>query len=126
MLLDTHVLLWVVTDSPRLGRTTAAAIREAPRVCFSAVSITEIRIKQMLGKLQVPDDLPRLVASQGLVGLPLSAEQADGILHLPDLVRHDPFDRLLLAQAASERMSFLTADARLTALGLSWVLDASQ
>lgn len=125
MLLDTHVLLWLLTASPRLGATATDAVRAAPQVYVSAVSVVEIRIKQMLGRLVVPDDFSARLDAQGLRELPLGATHADGLSAYPALTPHDPFDRLLVAQAAIERLSLLTADTRLLGLGLPFVVDAS-
>ena len=46
------------------------------------------------------------------------------MLRFPALVRHDPFDRMILAQAEAERMTLLTADRTLLVLGQTWIVDA--
>jgi len=125
MLLDTHVALWLLDDSPRLGRATAKRIRSAARVHVSSISLTELSIKAMIGKLTIPADLSSQLVAQGLVSLPYTAAHAGSIAQFNTLVRHDPFDRMLLAQAVAEGISFATADSRLLALGLPWVLDAT-
>lgn len=125
MLLDTHVLLWLVTGSPRLGNQATDAVHRASWVYFSAVSVAEMQIKGMLGRLVVPVGLVARLREQGLVPLALQPDHSEGLIDLPDLVRHDPFDRLLLAQAAAEDLAFLTADTRLLALGLGWIKDAA-
>lgn len=124
MLLDTHVCLWLLARPERIGPTAREAIVSAPSVRFSSVTIAEAALKRMLGRLDVPENLSEVLAQQGLSCLPLSEVHAAAIERFPALVRHDPFDRLLLAQASVERCSFVTADARLLSLGLDWVLDA--
>lgn len=109
MLLDTHVLLWLLGDSPRLGASARAAIERAPAVHVSAASLWEVSIKRALGKLSVPEDLPDRVEAAGLAWLDVSAEHAWRSQHV-ELPHRDPFDRLLLALAAHQRLPFLTAD----------------
>lgn len=126
MLLDTHVALWLLDASPRLGPKATATIRAARRVHVSSISLTELSIKAMLGKVTVPADLSARLAAQGLALLSYSAAHADAIVRFDTLARHDPFDRMLLAQAAVEGFAFATADRRLLGLGLPWIVDATQ
>lgn len=125
MLLDTHVLLWLLDGSPRLGPTVRRTIADTRRVMVSSVSHAELAVKQMLGKLTLPDDFARLVRQQGLHDLPFNAEHAGGMAVFEQLVRHDPFDRMLLAQANVEGIAFCTADRRLLELGLPGIVDAA-
>ncbi|MDT4916033.1 MAG: hypothetical protein QOH89_733 [Pseudonocardiales bacterium] len=90
----------------------------------SSVSVVEIVIKTMTGKLRSPDDLLARFAQQGLVGLPLTSEHAVELAAFPELARHDPFDRLLVAQAYQTGMDFLTADRALLSLGRDFIVDA--
>ena len=68
---------------------------------FSAISIAEITIKSMLGKLSVPEDIEQQLVASGLNEMPVTSAHAGALRALPVLVRHDPFDRLLVAQSAS-------------------------
>ncbi len=79
----------------------------------------------MLGTLSVPDKLAPRLAEQGLVLLSLTAEHAEGIREFPELTRHDPFDRLLVAQASQAGLQLLTADRVLLGLGCGFILDAT-
>lgn len=79
----------------------------------------------MTGRLDVSQDLHLALPGQGLTELPLSGAHAAAVAELPALARHDPFDRLLLAQALVERGRLLTVDRRLLGLGLAWVVDAA-
>lgn len=124
LLLDTHVVLWVLDDSPRLGAQAKALITGATRVHASAATVWELTIKAMLGKLVVPDDLARILPGQGMVPLDVTAEDAQAIRAYPDLARHDPFDRLLVAQAERGNLTFLTADAGLLGLEREFIRDA--
>lgn len=109
LLLDTHVVLWWRTDSPRLGRDARNAIASADVVWVSAVSGWEVAIKQALGKLRLRGQFAALVAAGGLSELALSLRHADTLADLP-LHHADPFDRMLIAQASVERLTVVTHD----------------
>lgn len=110
MLLDTHVVLWLLDDSPRLGARARAGLRSGDDVQVSAASLWELAVKAGLGKVTVPDDLPDLIAAAGLSLLPVTADHAWSIRDSV-LSHRDPFDRMLVAQAGVEGLPFLTADA---------------
>ena len=126
MLLDTHALLWLATDDARLGPEARGAIAAAPRVHYSSMSISEIVIKHLLGRIGLPGGsrFPDVFGDMGLVELPFTARHANALRDEPDLVRHDPFDRFLLAQASAEGIPLLTTDRVLLGLGRSSVRDA--
>ena len=110
ILLDTHVYLWWLQDHPKLSAAGKAAILAATDVYVSSASIWEAAIKASIGKLEA--DIAVLVAEitpNGFKELPVTAQHAARVQHLPDLHR-DPFDRILLAQALCEPLRFLTAD----------------
>jgi PIN domain nuclease of toxin-antitoxin system len=85
-------------------------------VFLSAVSLWEIWLKMSLGKLRLPADFEAKLAAESLEQLPLTAAHAHGVSKLPWHHR-DPFDRMLVAQAESERLVFLTADEVMTQYG---------
>lgn len=125
ILLDTHVLLWVVTGARRVGRRATAAIDRADSVLASPISYAELAVKGPRRNLQVPADLPSLVHDQGIRPLAFTEQHASALALVPVLEGHDPFDRMLLAQAQVEGCSFATADAVLLDLDLPWVFDAT-
>jgi PIN domain nuclease of toxin-antitoxin system len=126
LLLDSQALLWLLDDNPRLGSRARQAITSAQGVHVSAASVWELTIKSMLGKLSVPADLSRRLSAQGLVLLSITAEHAEAIRNFPELVRHDPFGRLLVAQAAQAGLRLLTADQILLGLGRDFIIDATR
>jgi PIN domain nuclease of toxin-antitoxin system len=110
LLLDTHVFIWAVDDDPKLSAAAWSIIEEADAVYVSSASIWEATIKYQLGKLKVgPDRLIDAVAPSGFLQLSISFRHAAAVARLPPIHR-DPFDRLLIAQAISEPLHFLTAD----------------
>ena len=110
LLVDTHALLWWLTDDPALSPEARDAIADPLSEPFvSAASMWEIAIKRSLGKVTAPDDLPDRIADEGLPWLPISASHAWQVRELP-LHHRDPFDRILMAQALIERLPIITAD----------------
>jgi len=109
-LLDTHVLLWWLADDPALGDRARDVISTPEnRILFSAASIWEIRIKQGIGKLDVPEDFVSVLADQAFEPLAVTVAHAHAVHGLP-LLHRDPFDRMLVAQARSEHLTILTCD----------------
>jgi PIN domain nuclease of toxin-antitoxin system len=126
LLLDSQTLLWLLDDSPRLGLEARTTISSARGVHVSAVTIWELTIKTMLGKLSVPTALSALLSGQGLLLLNITAEHAEAIRDYPELTRHDPFDRLLVAQADRAGLQLLTADRVLLGLQREFILDGTK
>ncbi|MDO5493066.1 MAG: type II toxin-antitoxin system VapC family toxin [Nesterenkonia sp.] len=126
MLLDTNALLWVHRDAEQLGPGARRMLTDGRRVLFSSASVTEIVIKHMLGRLELPggEAFPAIFVQAGLKELPLSSTHAAMMLREDHLPRHDPFDRMLMAQASAEGCDLLTSDTVLLGLGRSWILDA--
>ncbi len=122
VLLDSHVALWWLADSPSLGPKCREVIQGADEAYVSAVTPWELGIKRALGKLTMPDGLAASLTSEGFLSLPISMEHAERAPSLPAHHR-DPFDRMLVAQAQIEALVLLTADDRITAYGVE-VLDA--
>lgn len=109
-LLDTHVLLWWLDDAPDLSDEARELIKNKEDLVFvSAATIWEIRIKQGLGKLAVPDSFMSVLMKQAFEFLPITIHHADAIKDLPTLHR-DSFDRILIAQAICEDLTIITQD----------------
>ena len=109
LLLDSHVVLWWLDDNPALGRACRQAIADAEVAYVSVVSPWELGIKRALGRLSYPDGLLRRLAESGFELLAISGTHAETAPELP-LHHRDPFDRMLIAQAQSERLTIATAD----------------
>ncbi len=115
LLLDTHLLLWAVEDSPRLSKAACELIDdENNELFFSAASVWEIAIKRGLGRDDFDVDprmLRRGLLDNGYNELPVMSEHAVAIDALPS-IHKDPFDLLLIAQATVEDITLLTVDAQ--------------
>lgn len=125
LLLDTHVALWAITDHPGLSATARKLIL-SPRatVWISVASIWEISIKHSLGRGEMPvsgKDAIRYFRDAGYQFLAIEPEHAAAIETLPKH-HHDPFDRLLVAQALIEPMRLLTHDSNVARYGDTIVL----
>lgn len=116
LLLDTHVLLWAMEGSPRLGRRGRDLLTDpANEVWASAASMWEIAIKAALDKLRLVRPLESMCAAiveSGMGTLDVTMRHAAlvGSVRLP---HSDPFDRLLLAQCEVETLRLVSADRQL-------------
>nr|WP_197171913.1 type II toxin-antitoxin system VapC family toxin [Synechococcus sp. CBW1002] len=120
LLLDTQLLLWWAIEPKRLPAAVAGLLADpAQPLVLSVVSLWEVAIKSSLGRadFQVEAAALRLgLLGQGFRELPVRAEHALAVQHLPWLHR-DPFDRLLVVQAQVEGLRLFSADRTLAAYG---------
>lgn len=117
LLIDTHILLWVMQDAPQLGRPVRRLLNDADSIHVSSVSLWEIAIKCALGKLRVEQaELDAQLDNIGFTPLPVTLAHTRALRKLPPL-HSDPFDRMLVAQAISEPLHLLTHDRALAAYG---------
>lgn len=119
ILLDTHCWLWMQVAPKRLAADVRELLADPEhRLYLSAASSWEIAVKWALGKLPLPaspvEYVPARLERQGVEGLPVEHRHALQVGALPHHHR-DPFDRLLLAQALVEGLTFLTVDRQLAA-----------
>ena len=118
LLLDTHAALWALTEPRRLSRSSRTAMEDARNEVFvSVVSGWEIATKRALGKLQAPDDLEAGIRKQGFKPLLTTCHHVKlACALLPH--HHDPFDRMLVAQAQAEGLILVTRDADVPLYGV--------
>jgi len=123
LLLDTHIALWALVDSPRLPKRARTQILASGNdVYFSAASVWEIAIKHQLARGDMPisgGEAAQLFDEAGYIELPITAAHASVTEQLP-LHHADPFDRMLVAQAYAEPMRLLTHDRALCRYG-DWI-----
>jgi PIN domain nuclease of toxin-antitoxin system len=116
LLLDTQIYLWWLADSRKLAKATRERIEGADEVYVSAASIVECEQKISAGLLEADaDELARGIAASGFKELPVRALPAAAAASLRAQPGVDFFDRLLIAQAMSEPLRFLTANPALKA-----------
>lgn len=120
LLIDTHLFLWVLDDSPRLSPQAREKMTTPGAECLvSAVSFWEIAIKAGLRRAQFRVDVGKLIAGAHAAGLKLLAFEPDHAMRVARLPKHhsDPFDRALIAQAQVEQLTLLTPDSTLARYG---------
>jgi PIN domain nuclease of toxin-antitoxin system len=123
--LDTNVLIFALSSPKHLGKKSRARLQNNGMLHFSSLSVAEIQLKQdpKLEKLLSPG--PGGLVRSGFFQMPFSAEAAFSMSRFRFLAKSDPFDWMLLSQAASLNAKFFTTDQRLIDLGLDFVVDAS-
>lgn len=118
LLLDTHVFLWWRSDVGRMREAARNGIAAAEAVFVSVASAWEAAIKISLGRLELPSRFETGVVDSGFAKLPITFAHAEAVATLPQHHR-DPFDRLLVAQAASENLTLVTHDQKIGAYDVS-------
>jgi PIN domain nuclease of toxin-antitoxin system len=112
-LLDTHVVLWLAGNSPRMSPEAKRVIfDQASEKFVSIVSAWEVAIKCGMGRLNLTGgaaEFFRMAGENGFTLLPIEKKHVEQVQSLPFLHR-DPFDRMLVAAAVSERIGLITAD----------------
>ncbi len=122
VLLDTHVFLWALTDSPKLSVAQKDVLEsESNEVYLSVISIWELLIKVKSGKLALPEPvvayLTKQIKENHITLLTIRVAHLAKLESLP--LRHrDPFDRMLAAQSLAENMPLLSVDPRMPEYGV--------
>ena len=115
-LLDTHILIWFLTKSPKLHANVLEIMMEEQNEFFvSTESIREMIVKSKMGKLTLPADMDELLfelqEKQGIHLLTIEPKHLKQLYALEILPHHkDPFDHLLICQAIAEQMTLISAD----------------
>ena len=119
VLLDTHIALWAIDDSPRLPAQARELIANPRHAIWTSVAIKHSRNS---------DDMPvgsadalKYFQLSGYRILPIQAEHTLMVETLPHHHK-DPFDRILIAQASAEPMRLLTHDALVAKYSDSFIL----
>lgn len=122
LVLDAHTFLWWARNDAILAADARAAISDpANDIVVSAATIWEMEIKRAQGKLLAPPDLLEIVDAEGFTCLPVSGGDATAAARLP--AHHpDPFDRMLIAQAARLDATIVSRDSAFDAYGTAVLL----
>ena len=121
-ILDAHALLWFFGGSSRLSAKALACIHDPQNTLFvSPATLWEISIKDALGKLTLPEPFEQLFPARldasNILMLPILVPHLHTHRRLP-FHHHDPFDRLLIAQALAEDLTIVSCDAEFSAYGV--------
>jgi PIN domain nuclease of toxin-antitoxin system len=120
LVVDTHTLIWMVEEAPRLGMQTTEALNKAgreSRIAVSAITPWEIGLLVSKERLQLGTDVMEWIraalAKPGVRLVPLEPEIAVASTRLPFEMHGDPADRILVATARHLGATLVTADAAL-------------
>jgi len=114
-LLDTHTLIWAITENEKLSPPVRQTLENSKNVIFiSAISFWEVSLKFPSGKIELqgffPEELPELSLKSGFQLIPLSPDEC-ATYHKLALTNHkDPFDRMLIWQAIQRNFIFISKD----------------
>jgi PIN domain nuclease of toxin-antitoxin system len=122
LLLDTHTFLWWINNDPLLSDSARAAIASERNECFlSLASCWELAIKASIGKLRLTKPVERFIPEElNANDFQLLSIDFRHIAKVEALPFHhrDPFDRLLVAQVLTEKMTIISADTVLSEYGV--------
>ena len=113
-LLDTHAFIWLITEDAKLSNIARNCILDSrTNLYLSSASVWEIIIKCNIGKLRLSGNPQSFITRQLTINrieeLPITFNHAFHLQNLPDHHK-DPFDRMLVAQALSEKLPIITID----------------
>ena len=118
LLLDSHVVIWWLEGGDKIAPPAREAIASRESTVFvSTASIWEMAIKAGNRRLQYPPDLLQVLDAEGFDVIPVLAEHALAVAHLPP-IHGDPFDRMLVCQARSEGATIVTREVEITRYGV--------
>jgi len=120
LVLDTHILIWWLSDDRKLTRAAREIIANPNNEALvSAASVWEVAIKAALGRIEIElDDFEDEIVKSGFRPLPIGLRHAVTVGRLP-AVHRDPFDRMLVAQASVEELRVVSHDRVFERYGLA-------
>ncbi|MFN8348516.1 MAG: type II toxin-antitoxin system VapC family toxin [Spirosomataceae bacterium] len=114
-LLDTHTLIWSITEPNKLSPTAKKILINAENdILVSVLSFWEISLKYSIGKLTLedylPEDFPKAAIATGFKIVSLTAEITGTYHRLKASYHRDPFDKMLIWQAIQQNLTFISCD----------------
>jgi PIN domain nuclease of toxin-antitoxin system len=115
-LLDTHTLIWSITEKRKLSVRARQTIENGNNIIFvSAISFWEVSLKYAIGKMNIqgflPEELSELSIESGFSLISLLPTESASYCHLPINSNHkDPFDRMLIWQAIQQDLTLISKD----------------
>ncbi len=112
IIIDTHIFLWLIYDTKKVDKKYMSYLKDLDNtIYFSAMSIAEIMIKKSIGNLEVDFDMDEVLHVMGIKVLDFDAKSAMLLGTLP-LHHRDPFDRMIIAQALTNRCKIISVDSK--------------
>ena len=125
--LDTNMAIYWALASRSVPMSIIELIARHPKAYVSAISVAEVEIKKMLKKPNQSSGFSEALSESGIEIASFDQASAEQLPRFESLVGHDPFDRLILAQASTHRNgTFYTTDRKLAELGLDWVVHVTK
>ncbi len=113
ILIDTHIFLRLATDPDKLSKKDLALLQARKnKLYLSAMSIAEVMIKQSIGQIEISFDILKACKAMEINLLDFDVVSAMKLGTLP-MHHKDPFDRMLIAQAITHKMTFCTVDRKM-------------
>jgi PIN domain nuclease of toxin-antitoxin system len=125
-LLDTSVVISSALNAKRLGPKARRVIKDSDQIFVSSVSIVEIFVKQLLGKIEIQAPITELISTFRFRPLGFEMSMAHELSQLTGLAGFDPFDRMIAATAGATGATLITSDRALLDLGFDWIVDSYQ
>lgn len=126
VLVDTHAVIWFITDNSRLSPLARKVIESPENICFvSIATFWEIGIKSSLGRLELSTTLEQIfeiIEDSGFQLLPISVNHVLKSSKL-EFQHHDPFDRIIIAQAQCEQVPLISKDEKIANYDISLIWD---
>ncbi|MBI4945036.1 MAG: type II toxin-antitoxin system VapC family toxin [Bacteroidetes bacterium] len=126
LLIDTHAIIWFITEDPKLPVRTKQIIESIENRCFvSIATYWEIAIKHSLGRLDLNSDLKnifQIIENTGFELLPITLNQILTNAGL-EYHHHDPFDRIIIAQAMYENLMIVSKDEQFKSYNISLIWE---
>lgn len=112
ILIDTHIFYWAVYQSDRLNEKRKALLTSPGSTIYvSSISLAELTIKKSIGKIELDEDTSQAVEELRFEHLNFDAASAMQLMNLP-FHHKDPFDRMLIAQSMSQKLSIMSDDSK--------------
>ena len=125
ILLDSNALLWALTSPQNFGKLTRRRLDGLGSAFYSPISTFELHLASLKrGLTELPSNFTEKLGGIGLYELPFDQVSAMRARDFDHLRSSDPFDWMLISQAATSQLDFYTSDQRLLDLGFSWIKDS--
>ena len=113
IIIDTHIFLWALSDPGRIKVAKRSALEDLSNTIYvSAVTIAELMIKALIGKIKIDFNPLDIAKESGFNLLDFSSEAALLLKEMP-FHHKDPFDRMLIAQSIAANFPIVTDDAKI-------------
>lgn len=112
IIIDTHIFLWALYEPEKINKDKQQELEALSNTIYvSSISLVEIMIKNSIGKLSIHDDLIKATEESGFELLDFTATDAIALSSMP-LHHKDPFDRMLIAQAITNKYHLMSEDTK--------------